>query len=155
MKLKEVLISIAFSLFLVIGFNQVFALITVEGISMGNSLKDKTIHLTLRTHFMGDLDRGDVIFFEGNIDGEKMYVIKRIVAVPGDKVAIKDNQIFINGMKLEESYINEPMTETEDMEEITVKLNEFFVMGDNRNHSIDSRNFGPVPIRAIRGKLIM
>lgn len=153
-RIKELLFTVAFSLLLVSGFNLIFAVISVDGISMNSTLIDNSFHISLRSQFAGEIEKGDIIFFEARIGEQKVYLIKRVIGIAGDTIAIKDNTLFINGVLYEESYINEPMTENEDME-IKIGEGEYFVMGDNRNYSIDSRAIGTVPIGAIRGKLVL
>ena len=79
--------------------------------------------------------------------------IKRVIGVPGDHILIRQGQVFINGHLLKETYINNevwtenadwPLGQTVDPQGVLLKSDEFFVMGDNRNHSSDSRVFGPV-----------
>lgn len=153
-RLKEFLYSVAFALLLVASFNQVFAIITIDGISMASTLKDDTMHLSLRKDFVGTFEKGDVIFFEAKLGDEKIHLIKRIIATEGDTLTIKDNTVYVNDVLVEEIYINGPMTNSPDME-ITIGEDEYFVMGDNRDYSIDSREIGPIPKSAIRGKLVL
>ena len=90
----------------------------------------------------GDPERGDVVVFHTGMqtdDGEDKNLIKRIIGLPGDQVEIIDGYVYLNGEKLNETYINEQGV-SGDMEEITVPEGKLFCMGDNRRVSLDSRD---------------
>ena len=92
---------------------------------------------------------GDVVVFNFPHDPTRDFV-KRIIGVPGDTVEIRDGQTFVNGVRLHESYVTRP--DDDDMDAFTVKPNEFFVLGDNRLQSNDSRDWGAVPLEYIVGR---
>lgn len=97
--------------------------------------------------------RGDIIVFRPPNGGHEPYV-KRIIALPGEHVEIRDGAVYINRRRLIEPYLNEP-TLWRGMaakHEIIVEPGHVFVMGDNRNNSSDSRVFGTIPTSAIIGK---
>jgi signal peptidase I len=106
-----------------------------------------------------DPERGHLIIFKYPLD-ESMDYIKRIVAIPGDTVMTRGNELYINGRKTEEPYAVytdenlEPGDFIPDFGPITVGEGEYFVMGDNRNNSEDSRFFGAVKRHKIQGKAI-
>jgi signal peptidase I len=86
-------------------------------------------------------------------------IIKRVIGLPGDTIEIRDNSVWRNGQKIDESTYLPAGTKTEprSMANIKIKLNsdEYYVMGDNREVSLDSRTFGPVPLEGIIGKVLL
>lgn len=143
--------------------------------SMENTLQvnDRVMVNKLAYQF-GDLARGDIVVFDdprlsdpavenlfeavqrnvGEAIGlavPRSEFIKRVIALPGETIAIDDNRVYINGVLIDEPYLK-PGTSMPDMDARFVAEGEMFVMGDNRNSSQDSRIFGPVPIDTIVGK---
>lgn len=151
--IKEFLLTVIVSMSLVLVFNQFFSVISVDGISMDDTFKDGEYKISLKEWCMGEIAKGDIVFFEGVYEGEPIFLVKRVLGVPGDEIEIKDDNLYINGLIVREDYIKEPMKGSRDFK---VELDEsmYFVMGDNRNHSMDSRDIGPIPFRAIRGKVL-
>lgn len=94
--------------------------------------------------------RGDIVVF--HIQSEKEALIKRVIGLPGDSIRVSERTLFINGKKLDESSYLNSSVETWGNVEITLTENQYFVLGDNRNHSKDSRHFGPIEKEAIVGK---
>ena len=97
--------------------------------------------------------RGDVVVCHYN--GHTENYVKRVVALGGDTVAIEEGTLRVNGVPVPESYIKEPMVR--DFDEVTVPHGYVFVMGDNRNASLDSRSegVGPIPLDQIVGKVLV
>lgn len=93
--------------------------------------------------------RGDVIVFEYPEDRSRDF-IKRVIGVPGDIVRVDEGQVFVNGVPLDEPYVNEE--HRSNMEEKVVPAGEYFVLGDNRGNSSDSRSWGFVPEENIIGR---
>lgn len=105
-------------------------------------------------------ERGQVIVFRYPRNPQE-YFIKRIIALPGEEVQIKDGKVIIyneenqNGLTLNEKYLPaDLLTEYDNTEKITVGANEYFVLGDNRSNSKDSRSFGPVDKSFVIGKIL-
>ena len=102
-----------------------------------------------------DPQRGEIVVFRPPVAKDDFY-IKRIVGLPGETVEVKDGKVFVsnlefpNGKELEESYLHEPTT---NRAKKIMGEHEYFVMGDNRDESLDSRSFGPILRRAIVGRV--
>jgi signal peptidase I len=95
-------------------------------------------------------ERGDVVLFEGP-DGAP--TIKRIVGVGGDKIAVRDGVLFVNGEKIRESYVDYNLTDSTFLGPTDVPEGYVYLMGDNRVNSLDSRSYGPVPEADLRGEV--
>lgn len=129
--------------------------VTVVGNSMESTLKDGEVVLVNRfTYNLSDPKAGDVVVFLPNGNEKSHYYLKRVVAVPGDKVQIKEGVLYVNGEMFDEADTEAIKTAGLAEEEITVGEDEFFVLGDNRNSSEDSRyaNIGNVKKEYITGK---
>lgn len=130
----------------------------VRGQSMDTTFHDGEYILTSKLAYkFGEPTRGDVVVFKSPED-EEVDFIKRIIGVPGDTIMIESGEVFVNGEKLMEDYIQHPSNPIEggylvDGQEISVPEGQLFVMGDNRPRSSDSRAFGPIPIQSIIGKV--
>ena len=136
----------------------------VDGISMHPTLNggngayddnDRTNGDVIYLNKIAKINRGDIVVFtpDNGIFSEKSLV-KRVIGVGGDRIQIIDNIVYLNGQILDEPYINEAMRDTEDLD-ITVENGRIFCMGDNRNHSTDSRVFGTVPLEVVVGKCFL
>ena len=126
----------------------VFAPIKVNGESMMNTLKDGDIMiLNIIDYKMHGLKRFDIVVVD---EGEEL-IIKRVIGLPGEEVEYRDNQLYINGKKVKDKYASQ---ETEDFSEVVPK-GEYFVLGDNRTNSLDSRVFGTFSSKKIKGKTSM
>ena len=105
---------------------------------------------------VGEPERGDVVVFEFPLDPSQDY-IKRIVGVPGDVITVRDKQLYVNGQKPDEPYVihTRPagvMADEDNFGPFTVPAGEYFMMGDNRDDSYDSRKWGTVKRNALVGK---
>ena len=103
------------------------------------------------TYTVSAPQRDDIIICRYPYHTEKC--VKRVIAVPGDRISIYDGAIYLNGQKLDESAYWDGYIEDSDMPEVTVPDKCLFVVGDNRNHSGDSRHVGFIPYCQVKGKV--
>jgi len=150
--LIETIETILLAVLLFIGINAVSARIRVDGFSMLPTLQSHQYVLVNRLAYrLGSPQTGDVIVFHYPRDPEQEY-IKRVIGLPGDRVQIANGEVMVNGMLIDEPYIADaPLYQTE----WTVPENSLFVLGDNRNNSSDSHNWGPVPMEYVVGKAVL
>lgn len=129
-----------------------FETIQIYQISMNPTFnEDDRVIISKVSYWFSSPKHGDIIVFMPP-NKEHPY-IKRVIGTPGDRVAIQDGDLYLNGRTLDEPYIKEKMAW--DFEEVTVPEGTVFVMGDNRNSSMDSRNssIGFIPFKDIWGKV--
>ena len=156
--LREVLevMGLAIVLYLIISF--AVQAVHVEGLSMYATLDDNDYLIANKIDYrLHAPQRGDIIILRPPADNSKDF-IKRVIALPGEKLLIRDSIVFINGHKLDEPYLPEAWihlnnwTGTGGPEGTVMPPNQYFVMGDNRNRSQDSRIFGPIGRDRIDGR---
>lgn len=160
-QIRDYSISIIAAILIALVFRSyVFARADVEGQSMYSTLNDKDVifveKLSLITH---SIKRGEIIIFNSNNSKGDIYV-KRVVAVEGDVIEIKDGKVFVNDTELNEAYLDKdtftsPGEFLADDRKYTLEKDHVFVLGDNRGNSIDSRILGPISIKDIKGHAIM
>ena len=137
-----VMIIILFKIF-------IFNFILVKGDSMNPKYKNNDfMFLNKIIYKFTPIKRGDVVVLKYKNDD----LIKRVIGLPKDKIKVENGKLYINNKEYKENYINS-YTASEDFDEVTIKNNEYFVMGDNRYNSYDSRRFGPINKKDIMGKV--
>jgi len=147
--LRDVLISVAVS-FLIITF--LYQPVRVEGTSMQPELRDQDrLFINKFVYDFEGISRGDVVVFHYPRDPEKSY-IKRVIALPGDMLSIDEGRVYVNGKRVNEPYVPLKYRDERSIPSMVIPPNEYFVMGDHRSISSDSRDFGPVPRNLIYGK---
>jgi signal peptidase I len=148
---RDLLVSLAISAFIIIFLYQP---VKVEGTSMMPGLEDQErIFVNKFVYRWEPIARGDIVVFRYPRDTSKSY-IKRVIGVAGDRVRIDNGQVYVNGQPIEEDYVPTDYADARSYSEITVPVNTFFVLGDHRTMSNDSRDFGPVNERFIYGKAV-
>jgi signal peptidase I len=126
--------------------------VRVEGTSMLPMLEDQDrLFVNKLAYRVGDIKRGDVVVFLYPHDHSKSY-IKRVIGLPGDKVRIEQGRVYVNGNELVENYVPPRFEDSRSLGTTVLKPNEYWVMGDHRSISSDSRDFGPVERGLIYGK---
>lgn len=153
--LREIIITILLALLIFVAVQFTVESRVVEGISMEpNFHTDERVLVVKASYWFGEPQRGDVIIFDSPQD-QNRTLIKRVIALPGEVVEIKDGTVYItdvNGdtFSLDEPYINEDPHYTYGPQ--TVPEDEYFVLGDNRNHSTDSHIWGTLPDENVIGR---
>lgn len=130
--------------------------VKVEGTSMMPSLFDQErlfINQFSYKFGLGEIKRGDTVVFWAPEDITKSY-IKRVIGLPGDTVAVDDGYVLVNGKKLVENYVPLEYRDDRSYPSQVVPRNEYFVLGDHRVSSNDSRAWGFVPRNYIYGKAV-
>jgi signal peptidase I len=149
--LRDLIISLAISSFIIIFLYQP---VKVEGTSMMPSLEDQErIFVNKFVYRLEAIERGDVIVFRYPRDPTKSF-IKRVIGVAGDHIRIDDGQVYVNNQRLQEDYVAEMFSDERSLPELTVPPRSYFVLGDHRSMSNDSRDFGPVNSKFIYGKAV-
>jgi signal peptidase I len=147
--LRDLLVSAAASV-LIITF--LYQPVRVEGTSMLPRLEDRDrLFINKFVYRFTAIERGDVVVFRYPRDPDKSY-IKRVIALPGDRLRIDHGQVWLNGKPLREKYVPEEYRDSRSTAEIVVPEDCYFMMGDHRSISSDSREFGPVERSLIYGK---
>jgi len=148
---RDLIISLAISAFIIIFLYQP---VKVEGTSMMPSLEDQErIFVNKFVYRLEPIERGDIVVFRYPRDPSKSY-IKRVIGMAGDTIRIEAGQVYVNGEPLEEDYVPTNYADARSYPETIVPPNCYFVLGDHRSMSNDSRDFGPVNQSFIYGKAV-
>jgi signal peptidase I len=150
--LRDLIISLAISAFIIIFLYQP---VKVEGTSMMPSLDDQErIFVNKFVYRLEPIQRGDIVVFRYPRDPSKSY-IKRVIGVAGDHVRIVEGRVYLNGRELEEDYVPAEYADARSYpDEVVVPGDAYYVLGDHRAMSNDSRDFGPVNQSYIYGKAV-
>lgn len=150
--LVEIIQTVLIAALLFLAVNLVTARIRVEGSSMEPSLHDGEMVVVNRLayHWSGPW-RGDIIVFRFPLDPSRRF-IKRVIGLPGDSIEARGGTLYVNGSALDEPYIAAPPRYDGTWQ---IKPGQLFVLGDNRNNSSDSQNWGPLPLEEVIGKAVL
>ena len=147
--LRDLLIATAASVIMVLFLYQP---VRVEGTSMLPRLEDSDrLFINKFVYHFTAIERGDVVVFHYPRDPEKSY-IKRVIALPGDTLRIDHGSVFVNGTLLREPYVPRVYRDNRSVAEMVIPADSYYMMGDHRSISSDSRDFGPVDRSLIYGK---
>jgi len=148
---RDIVIAVGLAVFIIVFFYQP---VQVEGTSMAPLLRDQErIFINKFVYRFEPIHRGDVVVFWYPLDTSESF-IKRVIGLPGDTIQIKSGRLFVNGKYVPEPYVPKKYFDDSSYGPITIPPHEYFVMGDHRNSSNDSRIFGPVPRKYIYGKAV-
>jgi signal peptidase I len=148
---RDLLISLGISAFIIVFLYQP---VKVEGTSMMPSLEDQErIFINKFVYRLEPIQRGDIVVFRYPRDPAKSF-IKRVIGVAGDHVRIEDGKVYLNGKLVSEDYVPRAYEDERSYSEIVVPPDSYFVLGDHRSLSNDSRDFGPVDASYIYGKAV-
>ena len=146
----NIVLVVVITLLLLLFFN-IVGIVRVSGSSMDPTLSDGQFLIGLQVNHIPFLDvsRGDIVTA---VNHDDILIIKRVIALPGDRVTLRNDQLYINGELQYEPYLSEPIDDESlnNIPEFTVPEGKCFILGDNRNISKDSRMIGCVDLDSIR-----
>jgi signal peptidase I len=148
---RDLVIALSLAMVIIVFFYQP---VKVEGTSMAPLIHDQErIFINKFVYRFEPIGRGDVVVFWYPLDRSKSY-IKRVIGLPGETVEIRRGRVFVDGKRLDESYVPPQYADYGNFGPIRVPQNSYFVLGDHRISSNDSRIFGTVESSYIYGKAV-
>jgi signal peptidase I len=148
---KDILLAVVIAFLMVVFLYQP---VKVEGTSMQPELLDQErIFVNKFVYHFEEIHRGDIVVFWYPKDPSKSF-IKRVLGVPGDVVSIREGQVYVNGQLVEERYVPRGYQDADSYPLVRVREGHYYVLGDHRNASNDSRSWGLVPRKYIYGKAV-
>jgi len=148
---KDILLAVVIAILMVVFLYQP---VKVEGTSMQPELVDQErIFVNKFVYHFEEIHRGDIVVFWYPKDPSKSF-IKRVIGIPGDVVSVKNGRVYVNTRLLEEPYVPRSYQDLDSFPTVRVKEDHYYVLGDHRNASNDSRSWGLVPRKYIYGKAV-
>ncbi len=148
---RDIVVSVVIAALVIVFLYQP---VKVEGTSMMPWLTDQErIFVNKFVYRFGEIQRGDIVVFWFPMDPSKSY-IKRVIGLPDDVVEISEGKVLVNGNPIEEQYVPEQYRDRMSSHPVKVERGHYYVLGDHRNASNDSRNWGTVPRERIYGKAV-
>jgi signal peptidase I len=149
--MRDLFFSVLISFFIILF---VYQPVKVEGGSMEPGLEDQEhIFINKLVYRLESIERGDIVVFRYPRDTHKSF-IKRVIALPGDRIRISYGHVFVNDEQVPEPYVPSDYQDAKSFPEIVVPNNAYFMLGDHRSASNDSREFGPIMRSYIYGKAV-
>lgn len=149
--LRDIILSVLLAFIVIVFFYQP---VQVEGTSMMPHLENhERIFINKFVYRFEPIERGDIVVFRYPLDPSKSY-IKRVIGLPGDEVSIRDGHVLVNGKPLNEPYVPTSYLDEQNYPAVRVEPNHYFVLGDHRSSSNDSRVWGTVDRHYIYGKAV-
>jgi signal peptidase I len=149
--MRDLFIALGIAAFVIVFLYQP---VRVEGVSMMPSLDDQEhIFINKFVYRIEPIQRGDIVVFRYPLDPQKSF-IKRVIGLAGDHIRIAEGRVYVNGKTVVENYVPGAYQDGKSYPEIVVPNGSYFVLGDHRSLSNDSRDFGPVDASYIYGKAV-
>lgn len=148
----DIVETLALAVILFLAINAMSARVRVDGFSMRPTLEDGEFVLVSKLSYLfGEVERGDIIVFHFPMNPSE-ELIKRVIGLPGDRVSVHNGVVSVNGQVLDEPYISSAPAYSGDW---FVETGQLFVLGDNRNNSNDSKDWGLLPFDQVVGKAVL
>lgn len=148
----DIIETLVLAIILFLGINAISARVRVDGFSMRPTLEDGEFVLVSKlSYHLGKVNRGDIIVFHFPMNPQE-ELIKRVIGLPGDHISVQGGVVAVNGQKISEPYIASTPSYSGEWD---VSAGDLFVLGDNRNNSNDSKDWGLLPMDKVVGKAIV
>jgi len=148
----DIIETLVLAVILFLAINAISARVRVDGFSMRPTLEDGEFVLVSKmSYLLGKVDRGDIIVFHFPMNPDE-ELIKRVIGLPGDHISVQAGVVSVNGQVINEPYIASTPAYSGEWD---VLAGELFVLGDNRNNSNDSKDWGLLPLEKVVGKAVV